>query len=111
MAKLAILTPGADEIRGYLEQAAPELEVATPSMHDPEAVRRAVAEADLLLAWRFPADVLAEASRLTWIQSFGAGVDHLMAMAVPERVTITRMVDAFGPAMAEYVVGYCYTVT
>jgi glyoxylate/hydroxypyruvate reductase A len=106
--KLAILTPGAEEIRGYIEQAAPELEVAAPPRDDPEAVRRAVTEADILLAWRFPPELLAEASRLTWIQSFGAGVDHLMANEVPERVTITRLVDAFGPAMAEFVVGYCY---
>ena len=111
MHRLVIVTPDAEGFRAYISRHLPELEVAIAPSDDFRAAQALVREADMLLAWSLPPDLLTEAPRLRWVQSFGAGVDHLLAANVPADVTITRIVDAFGPAMAEYVLGYCYATT
>jgi glyoxylate/hydroxypyruvate reductase A len=109
--KLLIITPDADEYRAYITRALPQLDIAIAPDDDADAAKALAGQADMLLAWNFPPDLLAEAPRLRWVQSFGAGVDHLLGARIPPGVTITRVVDAFGPAMAEYVLGYCYATT
>jgi phosphoglycerate dehydrogenase-like enzyme len=108
--KLVIMTPGADDLARRIRAELPQLEIATPALDSLAQARREIEQADCLLAWRFPADLLRAAPRLRWVMSFGAGVDHLLQLEIPERVTITRIEDAFGPAMAEYVLAYCYAV-
>ena len=106
MPKLLIIAPEAEACRASIARQAPELEIEVSS-GDESATRELMREAEILLAWRFPPDLLKDALRLRWIQSFGAGVDHLIGADIAPTVAITRIVDAFGPAMAEYVLGYC----
>lgn len=108
MTKLVIVCPDAEAYQESIARALPDLEIAVGPPDDPTRQRALVREADLLLAWRLPPDLLTDAPRLRWIQSFGAGVDHLMGVRIPPGVAITRIVDAFSPAMAEYVVGYAF---
>jgi glyoxylate/hydroxypyruvate reductase A len=76
------------------------LEVA----EDPEAARALAPEADILFAWRFPPELYALARRLRWVQCMGAGVeDILSAPGLGPEVSVTRVVDQFGPSIAEYV--------
>ncbi len=111
MPRLVIVTPDAEGFRAYISRQLPQLELAIAPSDDLRAAQALVREADMLLAWQLPPDLLTEAPRLRWVQSFGAGVDHLLAANLPAGVTITRIVDAFGPAMAEYVLGYCCATT
>jgi phosphoglycerate dehydrogenase-like enzyme len=110
-AKLVIITPDPEVYGAYIARSLPELQITIAPRDDPAEMKAVLREADMLLAWKLPADLLSDAPRLRWIQSFGAGVDHLVGAELPEDVTITRIVDAFGPAMAEYVLGYCYAAT
>lgn len=71
---------------------------------DPEAARALIPEADILLAWRFPPELYALARRLRWVQCTGAGVEDILAApALAPEVLVTRVVDQFGPSIAEYV--------
>lgn len=65
-----------------------------------------VEEMEVLFAWDFPTDLLPLARRLRWIQVMGAGVDHFLAAPFPPRVLLTRCAGIFGPAMAEYTIGW-----
>src|SRR5438093_8434051 len=111
MPTLLILAPDAEGFRRYFAGALPELNVIVPRDDSHESLRVLVQDADFILAWRFAPGLLRETPRLRWIQSFGAGVDHLLTENIPATVAITRIVEAFGPAMAEYVLGYCYATT
>jgi glyoxylate/hydroxypyruvate reductase A len=70
-----------------------------------------VAEADVVFAWKFPSELYAKAGRLRWLQAMGAGVDWALTPDLPGRVTLTRAPGIFGPAIAEYVLGWCAWVT
>lgn len=72
---------------------------ATPD----EALALAPAAEILLAPPTFPAEALAAAGRLRWIQSMWAGVERWLALPLPPGVLLTRMVGAFGPLIAEYV--------
>jgi glyoxylate/hydroxypyruvate reductase len=111
MPRLVIFCPDAESFRDQIQRALPELEIVIAPADDVGAAKALVGEADYLLAWRFPPGLLDDAPRLRWIQSYGAGVDHLLAATLPERVTLTRVVDVFGPAMAEYTLGYLLSVS
>ena len=70
-----------------------------------------IAEAEILYAWKFPPHLLANASRLRWIQAMGAGVESFLAPDLPARVIVTRATGMFGAWMAEYTLGWCAWVT
>lgn len=108
MPKLVVYTPDPEEFRTHIGRGAPDLEIAIAPGDDLAAAIETVRDADYLLAWRTPPELLAAAGRLRWIMSFGAGVDHVVAAPIPPQVAITRVVDVFGPAMAEFAVGYAY---
>ena len=110
MHTLAIIAPGAEDIARRVASELPDLTIAAVQAGDLAGAAAAVERADLLLAWRLPSELLRAATGLRWIQSFGAGVDHLVGVVAPG-ITITRVVDAFGPAMADFVVAHCYAVT
>ena len=71
----------------------------------------AIAEAEILYAWKFPPQLYAKAGRLKWLQVMGAGVDWALVPELPPSVQVTRAPGIFGPWMAEYVVGWCSWVT
>jgi phosphoglycerate dehydrogenase-like enzyme len=84
----------------------PALTIETRAPDAPDLVD-AIGRANLLLAWTFPAEAARAARRLEWVQSMGAGVDHLLAIPnLDERIPLTRVGSGFGPDMAEYVLGY-----
>ncbi|MDA8206211.1 MAG: D-2-hydroxyacid dehydrogenase [Thermaerobacter sp.] len=56
----------------------------------------------ILFGWRVPQSVVDSLPKLAWIQGAGAGVDWLMPVRLPAGVTVTRIVDQFGPDMGEY---------
>ncbi|PSR22327.1 MAG: D-2-hydroxyacid dehydrogenase [Sulfobacillus acidophilus] len=56
----------------------------------------------ILFGWYMPQEVIDACPSLEWIQGAGAGVDWLMTVNIPDRITVTRIVDQFGPDMGEY---------
>jgi phosphoglycerate dehydrogenase-like enzyme len=110
--KLLIVSDDGPEYREIFAREAPGLDVRLYSKDDPASA--AVArEMDILYAWYFPPELLADAPRLRWVSSTGAGVDNIMAARdyLPPGVIATRMVDIFNDAMAEYVLGYLLALT
>ena len=75
-----------------------------------EAAAR-IGDAEMLYAWHFPPDLLAQASRLSWIQAMGAGVERFLVPELPPKVIVTRATGMFGAWMAEYTLGWCAWVT
>ena len=109
--KLLIASDDGDRYREHIARAEPDLEIEV-FREDHSASHAFAREMDVFLAWKFPASLLADARRLRWIQSTGAGVDHIAAAGpLSPGVVVTRTVDVFGPAMAEYVLGYMFVVT
>jgi phosphoglycerate dehydrogenase-like enzyme len=111
--KLLIVSGDGPQYREIFAREAPDLDVHLYDKADPEAAARFAREMDILFAWYFPPELLADAPNLTWVSSTGAGVDNIMAARpyLPEGVVATRMVDIFNDAMAEYVLGYLFAVT
>ena len=110
--KLLIVSDDGPEYREIFAREAPELEVKLFAPGDP-TVAQFAHEMDILYAWYFPPELLADAPRLRWVSSTGAGVDNVMAARdyLPPGVVATRMVDIFNDAMAEYVLGYLLALT
>ena len=72
---------------------------ATPA----EAVVR---EADAIIGWELPAELLAAATRLRWIHAGGAGVEHYdLAQIAARGVMLTNSSGVSAPNMAEHVLG------
>ena len=71
---------------------------------DGDGFRDAMASADVLFAWDFERDSLAEfAPRLRWIHLQGAGVNHLLPLDwIPPGVTLTNSRGAHGERASEY---------
>ncbi len=93
---------GAEPYAAALRCAEPELEVRTAA--DPASARPLLADTEVVLAWRMPAELYALAPRLGWVQCMGAGVEDLVAApTIGPDVAITRIVDQFGASIAEYV--------
>jgi phosphoglycerate dehydrogenase-like enzyme len=90
---------------------APRGRVTVRTAATPDEAHAHIAEADVLYAWGFPADLYPKAGRLRWLSVMGAGVDGALVPALPPAVTVTRMPGVFGPWMAEYVLGWCLWVT
>ena len=77
----------------------------------PDEAAALIGETEVLYAWNFPAELLAHAPGLRWIQCMGAGVERFLTPALPPRVILTRAAGIFGPWMAEYTLGWCLWVT
>ena len=77
----------------------------------PAEAKSAVVEADVIYAWKFPPDLYAAATRLSWLQAMGAGVDWALVPTLPAGVVVTRIPGIFGPWMREYVLGWCLSIT
>ncbi len=65
-----------------------------------------VPEAEIILAWEIPDELLRHAKRLQWFSSTGAGNEHLVKNPyLPKKVTLTKT-TIYGEMMAEYVFAY-----
>lgn len=104
------------EVIRRLEEAFPEVRFMVPG----DAIRESsqysgspplpsdeeIQEADALIGWEVPGDVLAKARRLRWIHAAGAGVSHFDLAAIRERgITLTNSSGISAPNMAEHVMG------
>lgn len=76
----------------------------------PEDVAPLMADAEVLMAWKFPGELLRQASRLRWIQKLGTGVEDLRRSPVPEGVVVTNTPDVFGPWVGQFCIAYILAV-
>jgi D-2-hydroxyacid dehydrogenase (NADP+) len=85
-----------------IRQSAPKARVLTRSelRAEPTVWR----DAEILLTLRVSPEHLAQASRLRWIQTLGAGVDHLLspALATRSELTITNASGVHAEPIAEH---------
>ncbi len=71
-----------------------------------------LSRAEGLFLWKVPEGLIARMPRLTWIQSAGAGVDHLLSdPSIPAALPITRADGQFGLWMARYTVAHLLAST
>jgi glyoxylate/hydroxypyruvate reductase A len=76
------------------------------SAADPKEAFKYVKEAEIILAWQIPDEVLKRAKRLRWFSSIGAGNENLVKNPfLPEGVILTKA-TVYGEMMAEYVFAY-----
>lgn len=93
---------GAERYADAVRRAAPGLEVRAAT--SPAQARPLLPAAEILLSWRLPPELYAEATNLLWLQSLGAGVEDIAgAEGLKASVAVTRIVDQFGVSIAEYV--------
>ena len=112
MKRVRVLVYHADEAQQYAALIrAPRGRVIVDVASKPDEASAALAETDVLYAWRFPPALYTRASRVRWLQAMGAGVDWALVPELPSGVVVTRTPGIFGPWMAEYVLGWCSWVT
>ena len=76
------------------------------STDQPEEALPYIGEAEIILAWKMPDDLLKRAGRLLWYASTAAGNEHLVKNpSLPGSVTLTKT-TVYGEMMAEYVFAY-----
>jgi glyoxylate/hydroxypyruvate reductase len=110
MARPNVLVYHAD--RRYAELVrVPKRGVSVHIAATPSEAAGAIADTEILYAWKFPPQLYAKAGRLKWLQVMGAGVDWALVPELPPEVVVTRAPGVFGPWMAEYVVAWCLWVT
>jgi phosphoglycerate dehydrogenase-like enzyme len=72
----------------------------------PEEARDFIEEAEVILSWQIPDDLLKRAKRLRWFSSMAAGNEDLVKNPyLPEDVILTKA-TVYGEMMAEYVFAY-----
>jgi phosphoglycerate dehydrogenase-like enzyme len=87
-----------------LSKRLPQLKIHSAA-HPKEALGF-VEEAEIILAWQIPDEVLKRAKRLKWFSSIGAGNEDLVKNPyLPETVILTKA-TVYGEMMAEYVFVY-----
>jgi len=87
-----------------LSKRLPQLEICSGSQ--PEEAVDFIEEAEIILTWKIPDELLKKAKNLKWFASLGAGTEHLVSNPyIPESVTFTK-VTVYGEMMAEYVFAY-----
>jgi phosphoglycerate dehydrogenase-like enzyme len=93
--KLFIHHPQADQYRRLIRERLPDLDIHAG--YERGILEQHIPDADILIAWKFPLEVLKTAKRLKWIQVTTAGVDHLLEAREALRdivVTNTRGIHA-----------------
>jgi phosphoglycerate dehydrogenase-like enzyme len=89
---------------GIISKRLPQLIIRSVSR--PKEALGFVEEAEIILAWQIPDEVLKRAKRLQWFSSIGAGNENLVKNPhLPEKVILTKA-TVYGEMMAEYVFAY-----
>jgi phosphoglycerate dehydrogenase-like enzyme len=102
--RLLIYHPDSKDYEEILLKRLPQLEIH--STFKQEEVSHFVEEAEIILAWLIPDELLKRAKRLQWFSSMGAGNEHLVKNPyLPKEVTLTKA-TVYGEMMAEYVFAY-----
>ncbi len=87
-----------------LSEKLPQLRIYSASR--PKEAFEFAKEAEIILAWQIPDEVLKRAKRLKWFSSIGAGNEDLVKNPyLPETVILTKA-TVYGEMMAEYVFAY-----
>ncbi|MGQ9645539.1 MAG: D-2-hydroxyacid dehydrogenase [Thermodesulfobacteriota bacterium] len=102
--KLLIYHDDAKLYHEILGRRLPRLEIRSATR--PEEAVDFIREAEILLTWAIPDELLKEAKRLKWFASLGAGNEHLIDNPyIPPSALFTKM-TVYGEMMAEYVFAY-----
>ncbi len=102
--KLLIYHPEPRPYGAILSKRLPELTIRFAIQ--PEEAIDFIEEAEIILTWKIPDELLKKAKNLKWFASLGAGTEHLVNNPlIPESVTFTK-VTVYGEMMAEYVFAY-----
>jgi glyoxylate/hydroxypyruvate reductase A len=102
--RLLIYYRDAELYQEILEKRLPQLEIRSATR--PEEALDFVEEAEIILSWQIPDDLLVRARRLRWFASIAAGNEDLVKNpSLPESVILTQA-TLYGGMMAEYVFAY-----
>jgi len=102
--KLLIYHPESRLYGAILSKRLPELTIRFAIQ--PEEAIDFIEEAEIILTWKIPDELLKKAKNLKWFASLGAGTEHLVNNPlIPESVTFTK-VTVYGEMMVEYVFAY-----
>lgn len=102
--RLLIYHENAKAYEKILTRSLPRLEIR-PAVH-PEEAWDFVEEAEIILSWQIPDDLLKRARHLRWFASMAAGNEDLVKNPnLPESVILTKA-TVYGEMMAEYVFAY-----
>lgn len=102
--RLLIYHPEAQIYGRILTRRLPELEIHSAS--SPEEANDFIEEAEIILSWKIPDELLRRAKNLRWFASLGAGNEHLINNPhLPLSIPFTK-VTGYGEMMAEYVFAY-----
>jgi len=106
--RLCVLDRRHDEWVSALRAAEPRLDIRGWHPGDwQQADRGWLAEAEGLLCFKLPSGFLGWMPRLRWVQSAGAGVDHLLNHPeLPAHIPVTRADGCFGFWMARYTLAH-----
>ncbi|MBZ9603077.1 D-2-hydroxyacid dehydrogenase [Phyllobacterium chamaecytisi] len=99
---IVINDPAAEDYARLLGERFPQVRaIAAP---DPERLERHIADADVLLGFRFPVDVFDQAKKLRWFQCSGAGVDALLPIRDrADHITVTNARGLHGDIITDFV--------
>ncbi len=101
---LLVYHPDSKIYERIISKRLPRLKIHAASQ--PKKALGFVREAEIILAWQIPDQLLKRAKRLQWFSSTGAGNEHLVRNRhLPERVILSKP-TVFGEMMAEYVFAY-----
>jgi phosphoglycerate dehydrogenase-like enzyme len=102
--KLLIYHDEAELYKEILSGKLPRLEIRSAAR--PEEAMDFVGEAEIILSWGIPDELLKRAKHLAWFASVAAGNEHLVKNPnLPETVLFTKT-TIYGEMMAEYVFAY-----
>ncbi len=102
--KLLIYHPDSKIYKGILSKRLSQLKIHSAAR--PEEALNFVREAEIILAWQIPDEVLRQAEGLKWYSSIGAGNENLVENPyLPEDVILTKA-TVYGEMMTEYVFAY-----
>jgi len=94
-----------DELATEISSRLPDLSVQTTT--DSEETAHSVPEADIVVTYKFPTELLPSANRLEWIQALSAGVDTYDLDRLHEHgIVLTNVSGVHAEPMAEQVLGY-----
>jgi len=102
--RLLIYHDDAGLYQEILAKKLPQLEIHT-AIH-PEGARNFIEEAEIILSWQIPDDVLRKARRLRWFASMAAGNEDLVKNPNLPELSILTKATVYGEMMTEYVFAY-----
>jgi phosphoglycerate dehydrogenase-like enzyme len=99
--KVLVYHRHAEDYRRMIRERFPDMEVVSGT--DEKILFQHIADADMMIAWRFPIEVLKQAGKLRWIQLTSAGIDHLFPARESLRdVVVTNTRGIHADIMADY---------